>query len=89
MITPSVILGDGVSSIQPLVVRVEFGYGDVDDLHVSHGAMPATWLDHYGGQGLDGYAFAIEFDVAFSFKNQVDLSHFFVVVGLGVFLDFN
>ena len=83
------ILADGVSLIQPLVFGIEFGYGDVDDLHVSYGSMPATWLDHYGGQGFDGYAFAIEFDVAFSLENQVDLRHFLVIVRLGVFLNFN
>ena len=89
MITSSVILADGVNSIQPLVFGIEFGYGDVDDLHVPHGSMPATWLDHYGGQGFDGYTFAIEFDVAFSFENQVDLRHFLVIVRLGIFLNFN
>ena len=89
MITPSVILADGVSSVHPLVVWVELGNGDVDDLHVSYGSMPATWLYHYGGQGLYGYTFTIEFDVAFSFENQVDLRHFLVIVRLGIFLNFN
>jgi len=49
--------------------------------------MTATGFDHYGGQGLDGYAFTVELDVALAFEDQVDFRHLLVVVGFGILLD--
>jgi len=73
--------------VEPFVRGVERGNGDVDDAHVSDGAMAAAGLDEDGGHGADGVAFAIELDAAFPFEDEVDLSHFLVVVDAGVGAD--
>jgi len=40
--------------IEPFIFGVEGGDGDVDDTHLSDGAMAAAGLDEDGGKGLYG-----------------------------------
>lgn len=49
--------------------------------------MAAAGFDHDGGEGADGDAFAVEFEFAGAFEDDVDFGHRFVVVGLGVGFD--
>ena len=49
--------------------------------------MAAAWFDKDGGHRADGNAFTVEFHFAGAFEDDVDFSHRFVVVGLGVGFD--
>ena len=77
----------GRLSIKPLVFGVEGGNGDVDDAEVADGTMAATGFDHDRGEGFERVFFAVEFNMAFSFEDEVDLGHLFMVVDFAVFLD--
>jgi hypothetical protein len=70
-----------------LVGGVEGRHGDVDDFQVTDGAVDASGSDHDGGQGFERNDFAIRFEVAFSFKDDVHLGHAFVMVGAAVGVD--
>ena len=73
--------------IKPLVFGIEGGDGDVDDAEVANSTVAATGFDHDGGEGFEGMFLAVEFDVAFSFEDEIDLGHLFVIVDFAVFLD--
>jgi len=77
------------SLIEPFVFGIEFGNGDVGDFEFADGSVAAAGVDHDGGHGLDGIAFAVELDEPFAFEDQVDLGHLLVIVDLGVLLDFD
>lgn len=47
--------------------------------------MAAARFDEDAGHGFDGEDLAIEFDVALTFENEIDLGHLFVIVGAGFF----
>ena len=59
-------------SIEPLVVGIEGGDGDVDDLHFSDGAVAHAGRDENGGHPAHRDEFAVEFHVALAFEDQVD-----------------
>jgi hypothetical protein len=70
-----------------LVGRVEGGHGDIDDFQVADGAVDAAWADHDGGEGFEGDNFAIGFEVALAFEDNVNLGHAFVMMGSAVSVD--
>jgi len=59
-------------SIEPLVVGIEGGDGDVDDLHFPDGAVAHAGRDENGGHPAHRDEFAVEFHVALAFEDQVD-----------------
>lgn len=78
-----------VRSIEPLVVRVEGGDGDVEDLHPADGAVAAAGFDENRRQRFHREALAVEFDEAFAlhFEDRINLGHLLVIVGLRIELD--
>lgn len=66
---------------------VVLGDGDVDEGQLADGAVPAAGLDEDGGQGLDGNHFAIQFEKAFSFENEVNFGRLLMVVAGGLVFD--
>ena len=49
--------------------------------------MAATGFDHDRRHRLDGEHLAVQLDRPFPSQNQIDLRHFLVIMGPGIFLD--
>src|SRR6185436_7389540 len=75
--------------IKPFVGRIEYRDGDVDNFHLTDGAVAAAGLDHNARHRLDGESLAVQFDLAFPFEHDINLSHPFVVVRSRVLRDFD
>ena len=76
-------------SVEPLVMRIKGGDGDVEDFHAADRAVAAARFDKNCGEGLHGKTFAVEFDEAFAvhFEHGVNLRHFLVIVRARIELD--
>ncbi len=74
-------------SVEPFVFGVEGRDRDVDDSHLSDGAMAAAGLDEDGGKRLDRHAFAVELHIAFALKDKINLGELFVIMHLCILLD--
>ncbi|MEY5011393.1 MAG: hypothetical protein RLZZ253_2532, partial [Verrucomicrobiota bacterium] len=70
-----------------LVGWIEGGDGHVEDAQITDGAVDTSRRDHDGGHGFEREIFAIGLEHAFSLEDDVDLGHFFVVMGAAVFGD--
>ena len=65
-------------SVEPFVIGVEGGDGDVDGAHLSPGLMAAAGLDKYGGKGIYRYDFGIKLELPFAFEDSINLSEIFI-----------
>ena len=71
--------------VEVFIRRVEGGDGDVNDAHLTDGAVAAAGFDEDACHGFDREDFTVELDVAFTVEDEIDLGHLFVVVGAGFF----
>ena len=76
-------------SVEPLVMRIKGGDGDVEDFHAADRAVAAAGFDEDRREGLHREAFAVELDEAFAlhFEHGVNLRHFLVIVRTRIELD--
>jgi hypothetical protein len=78
---------EGIELVEPLIFLIEGGDGDVEDAHLSDGAMATAWLDENGGRGLYRHYLAVKLHRAGPFKDEINLCELFVIVGLRIFFD--
>ena len=69
------------------VAGIVFGDGNVDEGHLTDGAVAATGFDEDGGEGFDGNPLAIELEEAFAFENEVNFGGLLVIVAGGLVFD--
>jgi hypothetical protein len=62
------------------VVVVVLRDREVDDLELADRAVATAWLDHDGTEGFDRDQLSIEFQMTFTFEDQIDLGGLLVVV---------
>ena len=81
------LYGSGSFFVLKLIRWVKRGHGDDEEFELADGAVAAAGADHDGGEGLERDDVAIEFEVAFTFQDRVDLGHLFVVMHSAVLGD--
>jgi len=74
-------------SIKPFIIGVERRNWDVEDSELSDGAMPAAGLDVNRRHWFERDELAVEFDVAFPFKHDIDFDHLLVEMRAGILVD--
>ena len=77
------------SLVKPLILAIESGDGDVDDLQLSDRAMSAAGLDQNCCHRLQRKNFSIQLHLAFTFEHEIEFGHLFMIVRPGIFLDVN
>jgi hypothetical protein len=73
--------------IKPFIGRVEGGDADVEDSHLSDGAVAAAGLDEDGGERLDGDPLAVQLHFSGPFQDKVYLGQLLVIVHPRILLD--
>ncbi len=65
-------------SVEPFVIGVEGGDGDVDGAHLSDGPMETAELDKYGDKRIYRDYFGVKLDLPFAFEDSINLSEIFI-----------
>ena len=79
----------GISSIEPFVLGVEGGDGDIYDSHFAYRSMATAGLYKDGSKRFNRHELAIEFHLPFALKDKINLCELFVVMNLRILFDVN